>query len=204
MTAPASEGNKGISDQLKNYAGGMLDSITSFPDTTTPPEFLKDYISVPTWRKAAQIGFDILMVGAGILLIYLLSKTMSISDPSIMSLMPLVAGLGISGFGLKFLIEDVLGKKNMRVAAKVAALLMPILMIGSTVALVGAGLNSLMGGMGFNAYFMAGIVMVPLTLVGIKHSASVFKSSEATYFQRRAVPLIQPNEDGKGFNFHPD
>ena len=192
MATAASSSNKGAMDQIKDSAGGLLKSITSFPDTTTPPEFLKDYITVPTWQKAARIGFDILMIGAGLLLIYLLSKIMSISDPSIMSLMPMGAGLALSGFGLKFLIEDVIGKENMRTAAKVMAVLTPILLLGGTAALVGAGLHSWMGGFGFNAYFMAGIIMLPLTVAAIKHSASAFKNNNSTYYRRALPPVVSP------------
>ena len=179
----ATTGNKGGIDQFKDSALGYLKSITSFPDTTTPPDFLKDYISVATWQKTARIGFDILMIGAGFLALYFFATP----DPSIMSLMPIGAGLGLAGFGIKFLMEDLVGKNN-RTAAKVMAVLAPILLLGGTAALVGAGLHSLMGGFGFNAYFMAGIVMVPLTVVAIKHSASAFKDNNGTVFARRALP----------------
>ncbi len=201
--AASTDNNGGIKEQFLEHAGGLLKSIISIPDNR--PKFLEDYIDESTWKKVARIGFDILMVGAGFLLIYTMSRFMSISDPSIMSLMPICAGLALSGFGLKFLMEDLL-KEHLRTAAKVMAVLLPLLLVGGTVCMVGAGLHSLMGGYGFNAYFMAGIVMVPLTVVAIKHSASTFKDSNGTFFPRRAQSALAPDSFESQFNRlgHPD
>lgn len=201
MAAGVGNEDKGMMERL----GDVMKGITTFPDTSEPPGFLKDYIEVDTWRKTMRVVFSVLVIIAGALLTHFMAS----ANPAVYSVALVGAGVVLCGFGANYLVQDItrlirhfkpdfLDKKSGHNAIKVMSLFIPVCLIGGSVTLIGASVPSLVAGYGFGAYFSAGMILFPLGLVSVKIPYRLWTEDKVTVIQRRVnrPPEIERNNKG--------
>lgn len=180
MATSAAGKDNGMIGQLKDQMGGLLDKILSLPDKP----------KTEAGRKAAYIAADIAVIALGIIALGAMTQGFShsaLADPGIMTMMSIPMTLGISGMGLAWLISDLVGKENRRTAAKVMAILMPMMLLAGTLCIMGASFHSGIYPSSFNSHFVVGIILLPVAVVCIGQVASVLKDKNGQFIHRRAL-----------------
>jgi len=166
--------------QLKDSMMGKVDWVLSRPDK----------------YRALRYVYDIALIGIGIAILCVTTGNFdpaSLSNPTVGVIMAMPMSFAITGIGVAWLLEDVIGKKHQRTAAKIMAFIMPLALIAGTVCLMGAGLHGGFKPFSINNYFLAGLLLLPLSLFALDRSAKILTHKEPI-FVRRASDSVEKKE----------
>lgn len=168
MSSPAGgpSENKGIMGNM----GGMVDKITGFPDR----------FQSSAARRTARIALSCLLIFAGLFLFFMMKGNVGVADPSLMNLTTTVATLGLASVGAAYLLEDIsgiFGNKVQRNVGRIMGLAMPILFIGGTLAIGGAGFHSGILANSFNRWFFLSLVMLPVSVFSVVNAIEILEDA---------------------------
>jgi hypothetical protein len=169
--------------------GGIMEKIEkifSFPDQFTDP----------VANKVARVVLDLGIIGLGVGVLALVTggfNPASVANPATMMVLTVFPlSICAAGLGLAWLMEDLIPGQHHRTASKVMTLLMPALMLASSLCIVGASFSSGIYATSFNSYSLLGMMMVPLTLSGIGVAINALGRREVEIISRRALRLDAP------------
>lgn len=147
---PSSESTR---SKIKNTVKGSLHKILSLPDK----------------QPKLRVVFDIAIIALAIIAMISMLLTSGISGPMFFAIVPL---MGFMGLGVALLISDtVKNKKVQRIAEKVAAAIVPLIILGSGAAFITAGVLAVPTSAAFlgTPQFILGIVISSLAIVALKN-----------------------------------
>lgn len=139
--------------KIKNTVKGSVHKILSLPDK----------------HPKLRIIFDIAIIALAIIAMVSILLTSGISGPMFFAIVPL---MGFAGLGIALLISDtVKNKKVQRIAEKVAAAIVPLIILGSGAAFITAGVLAVPTSAAFlgTPQFILGVVISSLAIVALKN-----------------------------------
>jgi hypothetical protein len=207
--------NSGVFNKVKDSAMGVAGKFLELPDKP----------SHPVARKVARIAFDILVIGLSYAAFALMTGGIAgigdlthffphlfnafnpnnilgaLADPSLGTLMAMPMCIGAAGIGTSWLIQDILGKKGERIAAKIAAIVLPVLCFGAAAAFIAAGVHQGKTWLSFTNNFMAGLLLVPLGFFALHHSIKKLNRKEVVYYAGNLSQENRPSPSTLGKNY---
>ncbi|MCH9628031.1 MAG: hypothetical protein S4CHLAM2_16810 [Chlamydiales bacterium] len=180
----------GIVSGMKNMGsemGGMLDSFLDFPD------------KYEGWkRKALYIIYDVGVILLGVLMFSMANGLLtgggfnSLLHPSITSLMGAPMAVTAVGFGVSWLLKDILGEKKGRTLGKILLALTPVfLAVASTAFILNGGMYA--GHFSFahaatTPFFIIGALIAPLSIFAAGHAIEVLGRDDIQIITNRPPP----------------
>ncbi len=180
--------SKGVFDNVSEGMSGFLGKILDAPDS----------VENPARRKVARTAFCLGVVALGVIAFLMMNGGLggdiagSLANPGVMSLMSMPMALGISGIGITWLLEDLIPQEHHRIASKVSALLMPLLMAGGVGSIMFAGFQHGWAAGSFNAYFIGGVIVLPMTLYAAIHAYDTVTDNRGHYYRLPQPPPPPP------------
>ncbi len=185
MSVDSSTDKKGFIDQLKDGAGGALDSILSVPDKIGEWN--------PTAGKVAKVAGGIIILGLAIFMVVVQNTDfghlpggwgINIPHPSPLVGMGITSMFGLGGLGVAVAIKMLCGNTN-RTAAKIAGLVQFLSLLGAAYCFMYIG-NYGFTQASFNPYFLIGLFMIPIAFFKFSDLVDLWGQSSRPRFRRRA------------------
>ncbi len=192
----------GISEALGKLKSGVGDGVNKF---LSYPDTFKD----PLERKICYIAFDLLIILAGVGMFFALVSMSKFGlspqfllNPSSSALMAMPIAFTAAGFGLSWLVSDILGPKNHATAKKIATVLTPILLFGACALLMtvggvshgSSGLHFNFGDAAATKTFLAGVLLSPLIFVAAERAYSQMTRKSKHYVEMQEMNASQRSQ----------
>lgn len=158
-----------INNQYPNPIENSPSKLTMSNVKNTVKGKIQTILSLPDKYPKLKIVFDIGIIALSIIAMVSVILTSGLSGPMFFAIVPLI---GFTSFGIALLISDTVKNKTVKnIAEKVAALAIPLIILGSGVAFITAGVLAVPASAAFlgTPQFILGTIISGLAIIALKN-----------------------------------